>query len=104
MLNMLMAMGFTMAKSDAILCATPGYWIFTASFFPSFSAICTWPMLAAFTEVALKVSNRSLGDFPKYVLNVFKTNGADSGGTENCDNENFSTYTWGKILFSMLSI
>ena len=78
-----MAIGLTKAKSDAILSATPGYWIFTANFFPSFSAIWTCPILAAFTEVALKVSKRSSGCCPKYFLNVFMTKGGDSGGTEN---------------------
>ena len=55
-LNIFMAIGLTSAKSEEILWATPGYWIFTASFFPSFSATWTWPMLAAFTEVVLKES------------------------------------------------
>ena len=37
-------------------------------------------------------------------LNVFLTNGADNGGTENCDSENLSTYCCGIMLLSILNI
>src|SRR5690606_2993399 len=97
-------MGFTIARSELILSATPGYWIFTASFFPSFVARCTWPMLAALTDWVANVSNISSGYFPLYFLKVFLTSGAERGGTLNCASENFSTYALGKILFSMYSI
>jgi hypothetical protein len=54
-----------------------------------FTARCTWPILAAFTELALNSSKNFVRCFPKFVLNVLRTNGAESGGTENCDKENF---------------
>src|SRR5690606_35583443 len=104
MLNILKAIGFTIARSELILSATPGYWIFTASFFPSFVARCTWPMLAALTDWVANVSNISSVYFPLYFLKVFLTRGADRGGTLNWARENFSTFALGKMLFSIDSI
>ena len=90
-LKILSAIGLTIDKSELILFATPGYWIFTASILPFFVARWTCPMLAAFSDFTLNVSKIFSGSDPKYLFKDFLTNGQDRGGTENWDKLNLST-------------
>jgi hypothetical protein len=78
-----MAIGFTMAKSDEMLFATPGYWILRLVFIV-FLPLSEPADTGCIFRIGVELSIFH-GVFPKFVLKVFSTNGAERGGTENCE-------------------
>jgi hypothetical protein len=85
-LNICIAIGFTRTNQRRY------YQIFLILYFTAsfvvFSLLMHWPTRSIY-RISIKFIKKFVGCFPKFVLNVLSTNGAESGGTENCDKENF---------------